>query len=135
MRESDQMTHGKYILVVVPDDYPGKRYRGRYAYEHHVVWWVAAGEVVDTSVDVLHHEDGNGHNNAFSNLVKKKKSDHTRDHHTKAETVIISCDWCGCDFTRTVRRCKMSQKAGYFHSFCCRSHQIRFNWKKRKKLA
>ena len=33
------MINGDYILVVAPPDYPGVKYRGRYCYEHRLVWW------------------------------------------------------------------------------------------------
>lgn len=31
------MKNGDYILVIAPDWYRGKRYRGKYCYEHHLV--------------------------------------------------------------------------------------------------
>lgn len=37
------MRCGPYILIIPPPEYPGKKYRGRYAYEHHVVWWENTG--------------------------------------------------------------------------------------------
>jgi len=35
-----------YVLISVPDDFPGKRYHKQgYAYEHLYVWWRETGEV------------------------------------------------------------------------------------------
>ena len=31
------MKSGNYILIKAPDNYPGKKYRGKYCYEHHYV--------------------------------------------------------------------------------------------------
>ena len=33
------MKNGPYILVAALETYPGKKYRGKYCYEHHMVWW------------------------------------------------------------------------------------------------
>ena len=33
------MKNGDYILVKAPTNYPGKKYRNKYCYEHHLVYW------------------------------------------------------------------------------------------------
>lgn len=38
---SKSVKNGPYELVIAPEEYPGKKYRGRYAYEHRVNYWRA----------------------------------------------------------------------------------------------
>ena len=111
-------------MVIAPKDYPGKRYRERYVYEHHLVWWQETGESIDASVYVLHHKDEDKRNNELSNLEKKTWGDHSREHADEAETIELNCDWCGKLFTREARHHRSRMKQGYSHNFCCRSHQI-----------
>jgi hypothetical protein len=73
------MRNGPYILVIAPDEYPGKRYRGRYAYEHHLVWWQNTGQLVPPGFD-LHHKDEVKTNNVFQNLELKTHGGHVADH-------------------------------------------------------
>lgn len=73
------MKNGEYELMVAPDGYPGKQYRGRYAYVHRVVWWQNTGELLDGSTDI-HHKDENKRNNAFLNLEKLSGVEHRRHH-------------------------------------------------------
>lgn len=70
------MRNGPYILLKAPIDYPGKKYRGKYVYEHHLVWWKCKGELIDAE-DVVHHINGNKHDNRIENLEKISRSDHT----------------------------------------------------------
>ena len=52
------MKNGAYELIVPPPAYPGKRYRGKYAYEHRVNWWCHTGQNPDNFPDaVVHHKD------------------------------------------------------------------------------
>ena len=87
------MRNGPYILVVAPPEYPGKKYRGRYVYEHHLVWWKHTGEVV-TGKFLVHHKDEDRHHNAFSNLQKKTRSQHSHDHAGPTPMVSFKCGWC-----------------------------------------
>lgn len=73
------MKNGPYELVVAPPGFPGKRYRGRYAYEHTVVWWQHTGEVPGPD-ETIHHKNENKRDNRFDNLERKTRSRHTRDH-------------------------------------------------------
>jgi hypothetical protein len=90
------MKNGPYELVIAPEEYPGKRYRGRYIYEHHLVWWENTGEVV-TEPMLIHHKDENKRNNAFKNLEKKARAKHTVDHNQKP-LVEAECSWCHKNF-------------------------------------
>ena len=76
------MKNGPYELVIAPPEYPGKRYRGRYCYEHHLVWRENTGHVVQPG-EHIHHKDENKRNNDFDNLRLKGKSEHRREHALK----------------------------------------------------
>jgi hypothetical protein len=73
------MKNGPYTLVVVPEEYPGKRYRGRYAYEHVVNFWKKEGRM-PLSGCVVHHRDENKRNNAPGNLEEKTGGEHAAEH-------------------------------------------------------
>ena len=77
------MKNGPYELVVPPYRYPGKRYRGRYAYEHHVVWWETTGQAVGDGF-VVHHKNGDRRDNDFGNLEVLPKGEHTGLHNQMA---------------------------------------------------
>ncbi len=122
------MRNGPYILTKAPENYPGKKYRGKYVYEHHLVWWQETGEVVDTSVYLLHHLDENKHNNSFSNLAKRVRSEHSAEHAPTPEQVELRCDWCEGTFIRNARQHRSKVKNDYKHVFCSRSHQVKYQW-------
>lgn len=120
------MRNGLYILVIAPEDYPGKRYRDRYVYEHHLVWWQNTGEIIDTGRFVVHHKDEDKHNNEFSNLEKMLRERHSKEHAATAETIELTCDWCQGKFIREARNHRHRMSRGYAHRFCCKSHQVSY---------
>jgi len=71
--------NGPYELVVAPIDYPGFKYRGKYCYEHHLVWWRHTGELV-LHPFLLHHKNEDKRDNRFENLEKLTRSEHTAQH-------------------------------------------------------
>lgn len=73
------MKNGKYTLIVCPQDYPGKRYRGRYAYEHIVEFWRKENRLPQIG-HVIHHLNGDHRDNSWENLEEILKSDHSRNH-------------------------------------------------------
>jgi len=73
------MKNGKYILVICPDGYPGKRYRNRYAYEHIVEFWKKEGRIPYAD-HVVHHINEDYHDNSWQNLQEMLKSEHTKHH-------------------------------------------------------
>ena len=73
------MKNGSYELVEAPVDYPGRRYRNRYVYEHHLVWWENTGQLVPVG-SVVHHKNGCKRDNQFQNLELKEHGVHTSDH-------------------------------------------------------
>jgi hypothetical protein len=118
------MRNGLYELVVAPAAYPGKRYRGRYVYEHQLVWWEHTGTIVPSNF-VIHHKDENKRNNVFSNLEKVERGSHVTFHHKPAASIVMRCSWCGSNFDLSLRNWKSKSKAGQRHFYCSRSHAVR----------
>jgi transcription elongation factor Elf1 len=84
-------------MLVAPADYPGKRYRERYAYEHHIVWWKHKGFVPDKGMEI-HHKDNNHRNNKFQNLQLVTSQEHRKIHGqqkaAQAEKIKFECPVC-----------------------------------------
>ena len=80
------MKNGPYELVIAPNDYPGKRYRDKYCYEHHLVWWENTGEL-PLITEEIHHKNSDKRDNRFENLEKLSKIDH-RYLHGKISNVL-----------------------------------------------
>jgi hypothetical protein len=123
------MRNGPYELVKAPPEYPGFRYRGKYVYEHILVWWKNTGEVVsEESGFVVHHKNENRRDNAFSNLEKKERGAHTREHVRERQPspamTTLRCGWCDVKFQRLARVVKRHMAAGQTVFFCGRSHQV-----------
>ena len=98
------MKNGKYILIVAPDWYKGKLYRGRYCYEHHAVWEKTNGKPVPDGF-VVHHKDGNRFNNSVDNLELLERVSHNRLHglQEKRKVAILRCPCCHKIFERDAR--------------------------------
>lgn len=96
------MKNGPYILIKPPKNYPGKRYRGKYAYEHHVVYWKKY-KLVPTIDQVIHHKNHIRHDNRLSNLELISKKEHTR-HHMIVPDIAFLCHHCGA--CKTLKPCK-----------------------------
>lgn len=104
------MRNGEYELIKPPPEYPGKRYRGRYAYEHRVNWWRKSGLNPDDFPDALiHHEHGLKRKND-AGLVLLGRGEHTALHKPAKPNKWV-CLNCGINFTR---------KAGPKPKFCSR---------------
>jgi hypothetical protein len=116
------MRNGPYILVLAPDDYPGKRYRGRYVYEHILVWWQNTGQIPPKG-KVVHHKNENKHDNRFDNLELKTRKAHSLEHHPP-KLVKLQCGWCNEWFERSACQHRFLVKQGQKLFFCCRSHQV-----------
>lgn len=111
------MINGKYILVIAPKDFPGKRYRGRYCYEHILSYWKAYN-VLPKENEIVHHIDGNTHNNVYTNLELKDRSTHSVDHgKIKLKTFLrLKCPGCGKIF---IREKKNSYISKHTNVSCC----------------
>lgn len=73
------MKNGPYEMVIALKEYPGRKYRGRYVYEHHLVWWKHTGEILPDGM-LIHHKNENKRDNRFKNLELKSFSDHSKEH-------------------------------------------------------
>jgi hypothetical protein len=113
------MKNGPYELVVAPDGYPGKRYRGRYCYEHHLVWWQAHGELPGPG-ECIHHKNDNKRDNRIENLKLKTKLRHVGDHsHKRGRTMVrFKCPACEKKFVRQKRR-SVDRRSSSAHLFFC----------------
>ena len=91
------MKNGKYELVIAPEEYPGGKYRGKYCYEHHLVWWKKTGEIVPLGWEI-HHVNGDHRDNRFCNLrlliAKKHRELHGRFLKEKSR-IKFACPQCG----------------------------------------
>lgn len=112
------MRNGPYILVIAPANYPGMKYRGRYAYEHHVVWWKVHDQV-PLRGEQIHHIDKDTHNNSIENLKLLTAKEHRALHDSEKLPSImeIPCDHCGKYFMRH-RRMLLAYLKGQQRAFC-----------------
>jgi hypothetical protein len=95
------MKNGPYTLVIAPQEYPGKKYRGRYCYEHRLKFWRANGHLPET----VHHDNEMKRDNEDKNLIGMGKAAHNRLHHFKPECRgKFICQWCGEEFTRRLSK-------------------------------
>lgn len=118
------MKNGPYELILAPKKYPGKRYRGRYAYEHHIVFWKKTGKVIGPG-EVIHHKNEKRRDNRFENLEMISASDHSV-HHNKVEPLNLSCGFCKKDFKLkpSFYRTRINRNSSGL-VFCCRSCAVR----------
>jgi hypothetical protein len=132
------MRNGPYELVIAPPDYPGKRYRDKYCYEHHLVWWQNTGEVPGPK-ELIHHKNEHKRDNAFSNLEKITKKEHDAHHSEKRhkEALVVStCSWCRKPFSaigHSYRQRLKNSESGKL--FCSRSCQVTDQQMQRRKVA
>ena len=113
------MRNGPYILIVAPAGYPGKKYRGRYAYEHSVVWWQTTGQVVPEG-QLLHHKNEDKHDNRFKNLELKSTAKHNADHNT-ITPVKLKCAFCDKSILRKQSEHRFRLRTGQVYFYCNRS--------------
>lgn len=113
------MRNGEYELVVAPDDFPGKKYRGRYCYEHTLVYWEHTG-IVPRSDECIHHKNEKKRDNRFENLELKKKGDHSKEHTQERGRAFVRlrCPSCHKIFEREKRRTHLVKKSSA--TFCSR---------------
>lgn len=129
------MKNGPYELVKAPSGYPGKKYRGKYVYEHHLVWWENTGALLPSG-RVIHHKNHDKRDNRFDNLALEDWSEHSRAHGLEQgkATIELRCAWCGVSFIRKLRQYRQQLKRQR-NFFCCKSHQVKFQWAFQRKLS
>ena len=111
------MINGDYIMVIAPNDYPGKKYRGKYCYEHYLVYWQAFG-VIPKDDEIIHHKDENKHHNVPENLELLKRKEHSTLHNKKrlSSLVLLKCPGCQKIFIRERRQSFLVKGGAYT---CC----------------
>ena len=103
------MKNGNYILVVSPKGYPGKRYRGKYVYQHQLAWWINTGELVPDGY-VIHHKNEDRHDNHFENLEMIERKIHAVIHKPGYGFIELVCDICGKTFQRSLSMYNRKQR-------------------------
>ena len=128
------MKNGPYELVIAEPGYPGVKYRGRYCYEHHSVWWKSKGNV-PAKGEIVHHLDGNKRNNSIENLSLMPEAQHLSLHGKERgiQCLELKCPACDVLFIREKRNSHLVKGGKY--SVCssrCRGRMS--GWNKSVKL-
>ena len=114
------MKNGPYEIVKAPENFPGKKYRGHYCYEHRLVWWRNTGSLPDSD-KLIHHINGKKRDNRFENLSVVGWNEHSSLHHDqKGHYVKLVCPCCGDEFIRLRRKTHLVKpnKATYCSRSC-----------------
>jgi hypothetical protein len=113
------MKNGKYTLIIAPDNYPGKKYRDRYAYEHTVKYWKANGSVPGPGMEI-HHINGDHRDNRIKNLKLVTSMEHRKIHAevNRVHPHKYDCDNCGKEHQMAARNYRYKWKAGQRFFFC-----------------
>lgn len=117
---------GDYIYAVVPDHPKANKFG--YVLLHRVLMENSLGRLLKPN-EVVHHKDGNKHNNTLSNLEVMSSKEHNILHSSKGRNVVeLVCPECGKVFFREQRQIKKSS-----NTFCSRScngkYQRKLKWK------
>ncbi len=108
------MKNGPYELVIAPEDYPGKRYRGKYCYEHHLIWWQHTGTLPKPG-EIVHHKDEDKRHNVFDNFELLTNEEHGKLHGAEKtrEYIRFKCPACDAIFVREKRNSHLSKGGRY----------------------
>ena len=90
-------------MSVAPLEYPGKKYRGRYAYDHQVEYWINTGVIVEKGY-AIHHKNNNKHDNRFENLQLLTVKEHSKHHGSLSKVYRFAiCPSCKKEFQQKKR--------------------------------
>lgn len=114
------MKNGPYELILAPDTFPGKKYRGKYAYEHTVVYWRHTG-IVPAQDEIIHHMNENRRDNRIENLQLMSREIHSSDHvKERIPRIELTCAHCSKVFKRCKSRSHLAPYTTSKNSFCSR---------------
>lgn len=119
------MKNGPYELVLAPDDYPGKKYRGKYCYEHILVAWKKYGRMPEQGEEV-HHRNENKRDNVPDNVEIITSFEHKSLHGQlrAPEPTVVNCAFCEQNFKMPPNKYRSAVKTGQtIH--CSRSCSVR----------
>lgn len=127
------MKNGKYILVVAPPNYQGKKYRGRYCYEHHLIWWKKHGQL-PTGDKVIHHKNHKTTDNRLRNLEMITRQAHNKLHADERRKPLEStpCVTCGKPKLLRGNNLRFKRSRGIL-MFCSRACIGKYNFGKHPK--
>lgn len=108
------MKNGKYIIVIAPESYTMKKYRGRYCYEHHLVWWEHNGNI--DKDEVIHHKNGDKHDNRIENLCVLSRSEHASEHGKEVSEYRKNFHGTFSSYKRRKCRCELCKKLWEIYS-------------------
>ncbi len=113
-----------YKAVHCPD-HPNAWPKG-YVYVHRIVMEMKLGRLLSRD-EVVHHRDGDKHNNSPENLEVSSRSHHASNHGKErgTELVLLVCAHCGDSFQR--RKGQEPAVKGTANAFCSRSCNGRHN--------
>lgn len=126
------MKNGPYILLLAPKDYPGKKYRNKYVYEHHLVWWKFTKQLIPKGFEI-HHKNGDHKDNRINNLQLLTSSQHKKEHgKIRKEKALLNfiCVSCKKEHKLKGSVVRTKQKKNRFGLFCSRA--CLFLWQKGK---
>jgi len=118
------MRNGKYTLIIAPKDYPGKKYRNKYIYEHHFIWWKNTNSLVMEGYSI-HHKNGLTTDNSFKNLEAISNTSHARVHRKTKKLEALVCFYCKKPFLREARNTNFKKNKGQDNFYCCRDHHYK----------
>lgn len=129
------MKNGPYILITAPVGYPGKRYRGRYCYEHISVWWTATGMMPLAGYEI-HHLNGDHRDNRIVNLQLVTAQEHKRIHGKLKSAPLVEFPCAFCRVITAIKRnsYKRRQKINKLGLFCSASCGTKFMFRGSSKV-
>lgn len=115
---------GSYDYALVPE-HPYATTNG-YVLYHRVVMENNLGRLLNTN-EVVHHIDGNKHNNDITNLELLNCKEHSRKHQLLhgRKYLLLKCPYCGTLFERPANKCLNSSSKK--HAYCSKRCRSKFN--------